>query len=99
ADGSARLRSDPLHKVTHPVLYRLEEAMACWRAITAKTLLVEPEDSFSRKWINEHPDEFAARKAAFPKLQEHTILNAGHMLHHDQPQELASVIEGFLAQP
>jgi pimeloyl-ACP methyl ester carboxylesterase len=99
ADGSARLRSDPMHKVVYPVLYRLEESMACWRAVTAKVLLVEPEDSFSRNWINEHPDEFAARKKAFARLQEHTVRDAGHMLHHDQPLALAAVIEEFLGAP
>jgi pimeloyl-ACP methyl ester carboxylesterase len=97
-DGSARLRSDPAHKIVNPVLYRLEEALACWRAISARVLLVEPQDSFVVKWFDEHPDEFARRKAAFPNLHEHTIANAGHMPHHDQPQELARVIESFLIQ-
>jgi pimeloyl-ACP methyl ester carboxylesterase len=27
------------------------------------------------------------------------IENAGHMLHHDQPEILAEIIEGFLAGP
>ncbi len=97
-DGSARLRSDPMHKISYPIPYRLEEAMACWRAISARVLLVEATESTMRKWINEHPDEFAKRKQAFSNLQEHRVANAGHMLHHDQPQELAAVIETFLAK-
>ncbi|MBI3898258.1 MAG: alpha/beta hydrolase [Gammaproteobacteria bacterium] len=97
ADGSARLRSDPAHKLVYPLLYRLEEATACWRHITARVLLVEAEDSYMRKWINEHPTEFAKRKAAFSNLTEHRVRDAGHMLHHDQPEELAPLIEAFLA--
>jgi len=37
-DGSIRLRADPCHKMVNPVLYRVEEAMACWRHITAPVL-------------------------------------------------------------
>jgi pimeloyl-ACP methyl ester carboxylesterase len=96
ADGRARLRSDPAHKIVYPVLYRLEESMACWRAVSARVLLVEAEDSTIRKWIGEHPDEFTARKSAFANLREHTLRDAGHMLHHDQPEQLAAVIEAFL---
>jgi pimeloyl-ACP methyl ester carboxylesterase len=99
-DGSARLRSDPAHKTVNPVLYRLEEALACWRAITARVLMVEPaDDPFIRKWINEHPDDFARRKAAFANLQEHMVGNAGHMLHHDQPDEITAVMEEFFSKP
>ena len=30
-DGRVALRSDPAHKRVNPVLYRIEEAEACWR--------------------------------------------------------------------
>jgi pimeloyl-ACP methyl ester carboxylesterase len=98
-DGSARLRADPAHKLIYPVLYRLEESLACWRAVTARVLLVEAEDATIRKWIAEHPDEFAARKSAFANVREHLLKDAGHMVHHDQPQALAAVIEEFLGAP
>jgi pimeloyl-ACP methyl ester carboxylesterase len=29
-------------------------------------------------------------------LSAHTIADAGHMLHHDQPERLAHLIEAFL---
>jgi len=32
-------------------------------------------------------------------LQNAVICDAGHMLHHDQPSQLAQLIEDFLAQP
>ena len=38
----------------------------------------------------------AERRAAFANLKFVTIHDAGHMLHHDQPEAVASVIEAFL---
>ena len=40
--------------------------------------------------------DLAARKACFRQLTERVISDAGHMLHHDQPERLAAVIEEFL---
>jgi pimeloyl-ACP methyl ester carboxylesterase len=31
-----------------------------------------------------------------PTLQQALIQDAGHMLHHDQPQALAKLLENFL---
>jgi pimeloyl-ACP methyl ester carboxylesterase len=42
------------------------------------------------------PEDLAARKACFRQLTERVISDAGHMLHHDQPERLAEVIEEFL---
>ena len=39
-----------------------------------------------------------ARKACFRDLRAHTIAEAGHMLHHDQPERLAALIEDFLPE-
>jgi pimeloyl-ACP methyl ester carboxylesterase len=41
--------------------------------------------------------DLAARKACFRRLTERIIPDAGHMLHHDQPERLAEAIEEFLA--
>jgi pimeloyl-ACP methyl ester carboxylesterase len=32
-----------------------------------------------------------------PNLEQARIEDAGHMLHHDQPQQLAALIERFIA--
>jgi len=96
ADGRVVLRSDPAHKRANPVLYRLEEAKACWRQVTAPMLWVEGAESESLKWLRLDPAAHAARKQCFATLVERTIPDAGHMLHHDQPARLASTIEEFL---
>jgi pimeloyl-ACP methyl ester carboxylesterase len=38
----------------------------------------------------------AERRAAFRNLRHVTVQDAGHMLHHDQPQAVAKLIEDFL---
>jgi pimeloyl-ACP methyl ester carboxylesterase len=42
------------------------------------------------------PEILAARKSCFGNLTERVIADAGHMVHHDQPERLAAVIEEFL---
>ena len=96
-DGKVELRSDPRHKAANPYLYRIEEALACWRRVTAPALFVEGRDSHIRAWLKDHPEQYAERKAAFRDLQEVELEDCGHMMHHDQPRELARLIETFLA--
>ena len=37
-----------------------------------------------------------ARRAAFRNLRHVTVRDAGHMLHHDQPGQVARLMEEFL---
>ncbi|MFZ5557971.1 MAG: alpha/beta fold hydrolase [Pseudomonadota bacterium] len=96
-EQGAELRSDPRHKQPNPVLYRLEEAMACWRAITAPVLFVRGADSPASRLIEAAPEAFAQRAGCFRHLAHEVLSDAGHMLHHDQPQRLAQLIERFLS--
>ena len=43
-----------------------------------------------------HPQARLVRRAAFPRLEYVTVRDAGHMLHHDQPAEVARLVEDFL---
>jgi pimeloyl-ACP methyl ester carboxylesterase len=106
-DGSARLSSDPRHKLPFPSIYRIEETYAVWRNITAPTLWVAAADSNIPKWLDDHPegedgtDTFAVVRRRFthiPHGRMVTIANAGHMLHHDQPAAVAEAMEAFLAE-
>ena len=96
SDGRVELASDPAHKLVNPVLYRTEEAMACWRKVTAPVLWVEGAESNATEFLKVSSDDLAARKKCFRHLTERTIAGAGHMVHHDQPERLAEVIEEFL---
>jgi pimeloyl-ACP methyl ester carboxylesterase len=42
-------------------------------------------------------DEFKQRFKAFSDWREEIVDNAGHMLHHDQPERVAALIETFCA--
>ncbi len=93
--GTFELVSDPAHKLTNPVLYRLEEAKACWNQVTAPTLWITGADSnFVRSQLTSVED-YAARKACFKQLREAVIPDCGHMMHHDQPAALAALLEDF----
>ncbi len=92
ADGVVRLRADSRHKLPNPVLYRRAEAESCWRAITAKTLLVTGAESRLAEQVANAPG------LEWPDAKRIDIEKAGHMLHFEAPAALAEVIEGFLLQ-
>ena len=89
-DGSVRLRADALHKLPNPVLYRRAEAEACWQSITAPVLLVHGEKS-------PFADQFGSSASLpFPDAESAEVSSAGHMIHFEAPEALASLIEQFL---
>ena len=97
-DGRIGYAADPWHRVTNPVLYRFEEARACWRAVSAPVLWVVARDSHLYREFAGRADDYAARLASFPDVREEVLEDCGHMLHHDQPARLARSIEAFLAE-
>jgi pimeloyl-ACP methyl ester carboxylesterase len=102
APGVWEILGDPAHKGISPLLYHVDEAMACWSRITAPTLYLEATDTDLWRWMGAKEEarlEIDRRVATIPNVTCHMIENAGHMLHHDQPEILADIIEGFLAGP
>jgi pimeloyl-ACP methyl ester carboxylesterase len=97
-DGRVALRSDPAHKRVNPVLYRLDEAKACWRLVAAPVLWVEGEESQTSARLRIDGADLAERKHSFANLTARTLPGAGHMLHHDQPEALAQMVEEFLRE-
>ena len=97
ADGRVLLRGDPAHKIINPVLYRFEETRACWAQVTAPVLWVDAAQSESLKRVGLSAEQYAERRAWFGSLRYVTVHNAGHMLHHDQPEQVAHLIEEFLS--
>ena len=94
--GGVVLRSDPAHKLVNATLYRLDEARACWERVKAPVLWIDAAESETLRRMKLTPGELAERRAAFKDLRHQTVPNAGHMLHHDQPEEVARLIEAFL---
>jgi pimeloyl-ACP methyl ester carboxylesterase len=100
-DGTWNILGDPAHKNPGPLLYQIEETLACWRAITAPVLWVEAIDTNMWQWMGPKPQariEIDRRLACLVNVSSKMMADAGHMLHHDQPQALAQMIEQFLAQ-
>jgi pimeloyl-ACP methyl ester carboxylesterase len=100
ADGQWRILGDSAHKVVNPYLFRVEEALAMYRRISAPVLAVEAcDDSLSQWWKGKYTlAEFHERLKSVPTLEKVVIDDAGHMLHHDQPQTLAALLEIFLSK-
>jgi pimeloyl-ACP methyl ester carboxylesterase len=95
--GSVVLRGDPTHKIVNPLLYRIEEVQACWRETSAPVLWVDAAESDTLKRLGLSEAQHAERRNSFRNLSYVTVRDAGHMLHHDQPEEVARLIEDFLA--
>jgi pimeloyl-ACP methyl ester carboxylesterase len=90
------LRGDPAHKIVNPVLWRYEEVRACWQQVTAPVLWVDASESDTLRRLGLTEAQHAERRSAFPNLRYATVKDAGHMLHHDQPEKVAGLIEEFL---
>lgn len=97
--GKVTLVSDPRHKRVNPYLFRLDEILACWREVRAPVLWVFGRDSKGTGYLRDTPEQLAERKGGFRHLREVWLEDCGHMMHHDQPERLARVIEAFLADP
>jgi len=97
--GQWRILGDPAHKVVNAQLYRLDEVQEVFARITAPLLSVTAsDDSLGQWWKGRYTlEEYRQRLKVVPDLREAHLDDAGHMLHHDQPQTLARLIETFLA--
>jgi pimeloyl-ACP methyl ester carboxylesterase len=97
-EGGFTLAWDPAHKRVNPVLYSREAAEACWREATARTLLVMGGCSDILRDLGT-AGEPAHYESIYPHWSVVVMPNAGHMMHHEEPTELARVIEDFLREP
>jgi len=93
-EGRIVLRADPRHKLLNPVLYRREEAEACWRSISA------PATPAPRRALRipraPGPDGDPGTLAAHFQRAETVVLpDCGHMLHHEDPQGTAAALARF----
>ena len=99
--GEWEILGHPAHKVINPYLFRVEEMLAIYQSISAPVLNVEASQNDLEKWWQGKYklEEFHERLKHIKDIHSVTIQDAGHMMHHDQPFELAQHIEAFLQQP
>ncbi len=98
--GQWEILGDAAHKVVSAHLYRVDEALACFRAIRAPMLSVQASDNQMQQWWQGRYSliEYQQRLQNVQDCRSATVTDAGHMLHHDQPQQVAALIEDFLAR-
>ncbi|RSZ58847.1 alpha/beta hydrolase [Massilia atriviolacea] len=98
--GEWEILGDPNHKKPTPLGYQVQEVMACWSAISAPVLWVEAEDTNMWQWMGPREEaraEVDRRLGHLKTVTSRMMADAGHMLHHDQPERLARMVEAFLA--
>lgn len=97
ADGTIGLAADVHHRWDSPNLYRVEEYMAIWRKIAAPTLMITGEHSFLfSRFFGKDAPEYRHRVECFQNIQEISLADSGHNMHHDEPERVAALIEEFM---
>jgi len=98
AQGRWVVRGDPAHKIVNAHLHRVEETLALWSRITAPVLAVDAADNELDKWWKGRYTlaQYHERLKVVPDLRMARVEDAAHMLHHDQPQAVARLIEDFM---
>jgi len=98
ADGSWSILGDAAHKVTNAQLYRVEEVLAIYQRLSMPVLAVEASDNSLDMWWKGKFTlaEYHERLKVVPQVEIARIEDAGHMMHHDQPEVLAALIERFI---
>ena len=99
AQGQWEILGDPAHKIVSAHISRVDETLACYAQISAPVLFVQASENQMEQWWQGRYTltEFHERLRSVPQLQQALVSDAGHMLHHDQPQQLAALIEAFVA--
>ena len=98
SDGKWQILGEPGHKIINANLYQVEETLEIYKRIAAPVLAVEASDDSLGKWHSGKYTlaDYHERLKVIPDARVAVISDAGHMLHHDQPEQLAALIEGFL---
>jgi pimeloyl-ACP methyl ester carboxylesterase len=94
--GVFKLRNDPKHKRVNPTLYRHEEVLACRQGIESPLLLIGGEESEFYLRCREQFGESALQQE-YHKARFALVKDAAHMLHWEQPEQVAHLIAEFLS--
>jgi pimeloyl-ACP methyl ester carboxylesterase len=99
AHGQWSIQGQPAHKVISAHLYQADEVLALYRRLSMPVLAVEASDnSLDLWWKGKFTlEQYHERIQSVPNVEIALINDAGHMMHHDQPEVLAAMIERFIA--
>ncbi len=95
--GEWEILGDPAHKIVNAQLMRVDEMMEIYKCLSMPVLAVEASDDSLALWWQDKFTlaEYHQRLNAVPKCRIAVVQDAGHMLHHDQPEQLARLLEDF----
>jgi pimeloyl-ACP methyl ester carboxylesterase len=102
ATGRSRVAGDPAHRIVNPTLYRTDEVLACWRQIACPVLWLQGAQTDALRHVAENPaeamQEVERRRAVLRDVETVVVEDAGHMLHHDRPDQVARLIDEFFTR-
>jgi pimeloyl-ACP methyl ester carboxylesterase len=82
---------DPLHRTTAPQPFYTAQALEFLRRIQCPVLLIDGQESRQTRRTDKQE-----RYDAIANHQRITISGAGHMVHQDNPEQLADVVGDFI---
>jgi pimeloyl-ACP methyl ester carboxylesterase len=85
---------DPLHRTASPQPFYTAQALEFFRRITCPVLIIDGKESRQTRRTDKE-----RRYDAIENQRRATIAHAGHMVHQDNPEQLAEVIASFLDLP
>ena len=94
------LLADANHKRMSPLNAQVDDWLEFYKRITAPLLWIEGDRSdVSVWWGNRYTKaEFHERLNVVADVQRHVVGPAGHMLHHDRPEDIARLLDAFLSE-
>jgi pimeloyl-ACP methyl ester carboxylesterase len=97
--GHWRIQGEAAHKISNANIYRVEEVRALYHRLNMPVLAVEAADNSLDMWWKGKFTlaQYHERLKDVAQVEIARIEDAGHMMHHDQPQVLAALIERFIA--
>jgi len=95
-DGSVVRRADPALKRVNPMPLGQTDLLDCWSQTQASVLWIDGAASGLWARLAGSPQTFEERAGAYADLRVEHVDDAGHNVHHDQPEQLARLIEAFM---
>jgi pimeloyl-ACP methyl ester carboxylesterase len=95
-----QLLADPNHKRSSPILANVDEWLEAYKRIAAPVLWIEGDRTDVSIWWGDRYSkaEFHERLNVVKDVERHVVAPAGHMLHHDRPEDVARLVDSFLGR-
>ena len=95
-DGGFEILADPRQQLPTPIRYSRADLEACWARVRAPLLLLYgAESEYMQRAIG--PDAPGRLHALMPSMRIDRIEDAGHLLPHEQPEQVAQALVKFAA--